>query len=197
MRVLICGIIGAIAAAAGWMALEHTYTQEFSWMAVVVGLVTGLAINGAAGAKARGSYVRGALAVALALVACVFCRQVYAKVMAKTNVGASAVATAEPAEEVDDTKTETAEPEVKNESERTNPLNVERGGGGASVRGMRIDKGLSQWDMLWLSLSALSAYVVGKGRDKVVAQEEAAENPEPAEGSSEASDAEASDAESE
>jgi len=47
-----------------------------------------------------------------------------------------------------------------------------------------IVKGMSQWDMLWLSVAALSAYVVGKGRDQAVASEEEPESPEPSEGES-------------
>jgi hypothetical protein len=86
MRVLIGGVVGAVAASAGWMAIEHTTSQEFGWMAVGVGLITGLAVHKLAGSGSRGSYARGALAAVLTLIACVGCRLVYAKVMAKTNV---------------------------------------------------------------------------------------------------------------
>ena len=87
MRVLIGGIVGAAAAAAVWMAIEHNTKQEFGWMAVAVGVVTGLAVHWAAGAGSRGSYGRGGLAAVLALLACVYCPQVYAKVMQQANVG--------------------------------------------------------------------------------------------------------------
>ena len=87
MRVLIGGIVGAVVAAVVWMAIEHNTKRELGWMAVAVGLMTGLAVRRAAGAGARASYVRGALAVVLAMIACVGARQVYANVISQASKG--------------------------------------------------------------------------------------------------------------
>ena len=71
MKTLVCGIIGAAVAVAAWLALEIVTVKEFGWMAVLVGLVTGVVMHMAAGAHAGESYGRGALAALLALAACV------------------------------------------------------------------------------------------------------------------------------
>jgi hypothetical protein len=40
------------------------------------------------------------------------------------------------------------------------------------VSDMSIKSGLSQWDILWISMSVLAAYLIGKGRDEAVAQDD-------------------------
>ncbi|NOY29664.1 MAG: hypothetical protein GXP28_05665 [Planctomycetes bacterium] len=180
MRVLLSGVIGAAAAAAAWMAIEHSTKQEIGWMAIVVGLVTGLAVHKAAGAGSRASFARGALAAVLALIVCVVCRQVYAKVMQTSDPSAVTVAAADPAES---RKTETgeAESEETDSEQATEPTKPVLSLGKQAISeatdygSLSFEKGLTQWDMLWLSMAALTAYVVGKGRDQVVASDAAAE----------------------
>jgi len=180
MRVLLSGFFGAAAAAVAWMAIEHSTKQEFGWMAIAVGLVTGLAVHKASGAGSRASFARGALAAVLALIVCVVCRQVYAKVMQSSDSAAAAVAAADPAES-GKTETGEAETEETDSEQATEPTKTvlslgKQGISGATDFGsLSFKQGLSQWDMLWLSMAALTAYVVGKGRDQVVASDAAAE----------------------
>ncbi len=174
MRVLLSGVIGAAVAAAAWMAIEHSTKQEFGWMAIVVGVVTGLAVHCAASTGSRSSIARGALAAVLALAASVGCRQVYAKVMEKSDSGAAAAVAAAPADpsgsETEDSQAE----EVAEPAKLALSLEKQNAPGAAVYGAMSFKKGLTQWDMLWLSMSALSAYVVGKGRDRVAPSDEAA-----------------------
>ena len=164
MRVLLAGIIGAVAAAAVWMAIEHNASQEFGWIAVFVGLVTGFAVHWSAGARSAGGFARGALAAILAIAACVASRQVYAKVMTKTNMGAAVIVTS--GTEVKEAETETGGTAVVVEEISEEQV---RPAADMSMPGkMTIKKGSAEWDMLWLSLAGLSAYLIGKGRDVAV-----------------------------
>jgi len=179
MRVLLGGIIGAAVAASAWMAIEHSTQQELGWMAIAVGLVTGFAVHKAAGAGSRSSYARGAMAVLFALIACVGSRQVYAKIMKQSASTAVAAASVEAGEEAATEETDSEQPA---ESPKQVLQLADQEVFTASVYGGKsIAKGLSQWDMLWLSGAALSAYVVGKGRDQAAASAEEGESPEPAE----------------
>lgn len=183
MRVLLGGVIGALAAAGAWMAIEHTAKQEFGWMAIAVGLVTGYVVHKAAGAGSRGSYARGALAVVLALVACVGSRQVYAKVMAKTNSGAETPAASAEVEADSPATSEKSNSEGEETAEPSKSvisLQDQSGSGAVSFGKASLKKGISEWDMLWLSMAALTAYVVGKGRGQSAANESADESPDPA-----------------
>jgi len=177
MRVLIGGVVGAVAAATGWMAIEHTTNQEFGWMAIAVGLITGLVVHKLAASGSRGSYARGALAAVLTLIACVGCRLVYAKVMAKTNVAIAGIAAAESAGRTENAKEGASELGQAYESAAPVVPFRERGSSPVGkVSDMSIKSGLSQWDMLWISMSVLTAYLIGKGRDEAVAEEDREEN---------------------
>ncbi len=181
MRVLLSGIIGAAAAAGAWMLIEHSTRQEFGWMAILVGLATGLAVHWAAGAGSRSSYGRGAMAVVFALIACVGSRQVYAKVMEQFDIGASAAAAVAQGEEGEDaTEVANSDQPADSPPKLALLLRDQQAPKVGSFGGKSIVQGMSQWDMLWLSVAALSAYVVGKGRDQAVASDEEVESPEPA-----------------
>lgn len=172
MKVLISGIIGAAVATAAWLALEHFTLKEFGWLACLVGFVTGLAIHSAAGAHARASFGRGALAVILTLAACVGGRLLYVKVMesVRADLNEQMAQVAEPkggevadaengSSETSDEGGEAAEPKPAQPPEADMPA--------ASMKLQKpsMKTAISQGDMLWLCLAALIAYVVGKGSD--------------------------------
>jgi hypothetical protein len=190
MRVLVGGIIGAAVAVAVWLGLEHVTQMDLGWLVCGVGVITGYCVHRAAGPRSGGSFVRGGLSVLLALVAIVGGRLVYAKVMEGTAGKAMAVAVAdepggdeaqvEQSQEVEAQKVETQEVETQEESEETTEEST-----ATSQRSATVDErsvapvgmgpiaipsrkpSFSQLGMLWMSLAALAAYVIGKGRDEV------------------------------
>jgi hypothetical protein len=173
MRVLICGVIGAAAAAAAWLGLEHVLQKDIGWLAVLVGLVTGLSVHKGAGAATGGGYARGGLAALLALAAIVGGRQVYAKVMEAVNDTAAPVAVVSTAEEtIDDSGEVTSEGSATTVEEYQPEEPSRMGDGGAQKLPMK--KRISEMEMVWMCAAALVAYIVGKGPDPVpVADEEA------------------------
>lgn len=164
MRVLISGLIGAVASAAAWFYLEHATGHEMGWLAIAVGLVTGLCVNAGAGPSARESTGRAALAAILALAAIVGGRVVYAKVMQNVsqvkNVG-NVVAEVEVQGE-DAAGDEVAEAVVEQE-----PVELPTA---RSPKSLRLEKPtvdtVSEVDFLYMGVAALLAYVTGKGRNK-------------------------------
>lgn len=191
MRVLICGVIGAVVAAAAWLGLEHYLQRDVGWLAVAVGLVTGLSVHKGAGSALGGGYARGGLAALLALAAIVGGRQVYAKVMEAVNESAKAVVTApvEGTKTADDSGDEdtsssgVTDPEV--EDLREGPSRM----GGVAGQKMPMKKRFSEMEMVWMVGAALLAYITGKGPDPVPVSEEKADEktdePPPAQGDSE------------
>ncbi|QEG37047.1 hypothetical protein Pr1d_43870 [Bythopirellula goksoeyrii] len=166
MRVLISGLIGAAASAAAWFYLEHATGHEMGWLAIAVGLITGLCVNAAAGPSARESTGRAALAAILALAAIVGGRVVYAKVMQNIsqvkNVG-NVVAQVDEVEAEDDAGDEVAAVEVDEE-----PLELPAAGTGKAIRLEKptVDT-VSEVDFLYMGIAALAAYITGKGRNPV------------------------------
>ena len=59
------------------------------------------------------------------------------------------------------------------------PLVLPRGGRGLGgplgAADTSVKRGMSQWDMLWLALAALGAYVIGKGRDQPASDDQEAD----------------------
>ncbi len=172
MRVLLGGLVGAAASAAAWFFLEYTTGQEFGWLAIAVGLITGLCVNAAAGAGAAESYGRAALAVALTLLALVGGRAVYAKVMqnvsqvntikAAEDANLAEAPVQDPQGEVDaDATAELAEDEQQAMRERQSIA-----GGDRLMRFENPKNALSELDMLWMGLAAFVAYFIGKGSGK-------------------------------
>ena len=164
MRVLLSGLIGAAASAAAWFYLEHVTGHEMGWLAIAVGLITGLCVNAGAGPFARESTGRAALAALLALAAIVGGRVAYANVMQKMsqvkNVG-NVVA------QVDEVAVDDQGDLVLAEGEVEEPVALELPRGG---KGLKLEKptvnSVSEVDFLYMGLGALAAYITGKGRNR-------------------------------
>jgi hypothetical protein len=184
MKVLISGIVGAAVATTAWLSLEYVTHKEFGWLACLVGIVTGLSIHWAAGAHARASFGRGALAVLLTLAACVGGRLLYVKVMesvrGELNVKMAQVVKSvenegEAGADTEKDSTETSEEDAKS------TMMAPRGDRPATSINLQkptLKTTLSQGDMLWLCLAALVAYVVGKGNDTQPTLTQPAQTPE-------------------
>lgn len=172
MRVLICGVIGAVVAATAWLGLEFFLQKDIGWLAIAVGLVTGLSVHKGAGSVTGGGYARGAFAALLALAAIVGGRQAYAKVMEAVNNSAApiAVVTGTVEEADDDTSSKVAT------SEETVPeVEVETISLISLAEKVSMRKQFSLMEMIWMCSAALIAYVTGKGPDVVAVEEEQAE----------------------
>ncbi|MDZ4658296.1 MAG: hypothetical protein SH868_12025 [Bythopirellula sp.] len=187
MRVLLGGLVGAAASAAAWFFIEFATKQEFGWLAIAVGLVTGLCVNAAAPAGAAQSYGRAALAVVLTLVAIVGGRGVYAKVMqnmsqVKTVMPAAEAQlpaeTAEDAPEGDEAADEAAAPEVVQEDRQMVPAPT----GQARLPKPNMNT-YKELEVVWMAIAALAAYLTGKGSGKagpVVVETDAPDGSTPA-----------------
>jgi hypothetical protein len=167
MRVLLGGIIGATVAVAALLGLEYVTQMDLGWLSCGVGVVTGFCVHCAAGPRSGGSFVRGGLSVLLALVAIVGGRLAYAKVM-EANMGEVPVviATTEPGativqEEATEESMDTSQQSALREDRSVAPV------GKGPIATPSIKLSFSQLDMLWMSLAALAAYIIGKGRDEV------------------------------
>lgn len=171
MRVLLGGLIGASASAAAWFFLEYVTGNEMGWLAILVGIITGLCINAAAGAGSAESYARGALAVALTMLAMVGGRFVYAQVM--QNV--SQVATLDPAARQAVAVDEQAAVDVQPGEAAAAVADPEQAARAEPVRNSNVDgvrvprptaDTYSDINMLWMAVAALAAYFTGKGSGK-------------------------------
>ncbi len=166
MRILICGVVAAAAAATVWLGLEHYLQKDLGWLALAVGLVTGLSVHKAAGGATGGGYARGGFAALLALAAIVGGRQVYAKVMEAVNDTATAIAVVSVAEDRADDSADAATSEGTDSEVEPRPIEriPTRGAGGYKVS---MKKRFSEMEMVWMCAAVLVAYVVGKGRDHI------------------------------
>ncbi len=179
MRILICGVVAAAAAAAVWLGLEHYLQKDLGWLALAVGLVTGLSVHKAAGGATGGGYARGGFAALLALAAIVGGRQVYAKVMEAVNDTATAIAVVSVAEDqADDDSDDVATGGGTSSEVEREPID-RIGIRGAAGPNMPMKKPFSQMEMVWMCAAALVAYIFGKGRDPIPdAAEQTAEQPQ-------------------
>lgn len=167
MRVLIGGLIGAAVSSAVWFGLEYAMQREFGWLAIAVGVITGLCINAAAGAGAAASYGRAALAVLLTMLALVGGRLAYAQIMRSVSQVTTVVADDKalrdaPAQEAQETNGE-AVADVAVANDRA-ALDL-RGEPGLNFQKPKATT-MSELDMLWMGLAALMAYFFGKGSGK-------------------------------
>lgn len=167
MRVLLGGIIGAVASAAAWFFLEYTTGHEMGWLAILVGIITGLCVSAAAGAGSGESYARGALAVVLTMIAMVGGRFVYAQVMQKV----SQVTTLAPAAQTADKPGDAAA--VAEGGEEVAPVEEIQRVDAAGMRGdgrVRLPKPTvntyEDINFVWMAVAALAAYLTGKGSGK-------------------------------
>ncbi len=179
MRGLLCGAIGAAAAAAAWLAAEHFQQADYGWMVCLIGLVTGISVK-AASTQTTGGFARGAVAIILTLAAILGGRQVYAKIMETTSTGKEPAqivmdseedAADEDAEDTESTPVTTALPEPMEDVSLAK----------TNYSKSAMKKNMSDRDMLWLCAAALVAYVTGKGGDKAPAEAESASTDAPPE----------------
>ncbi len=171
MRVLLGGLIGAAASAAAWFFLEYTTQHELSWLAILVGLVTGMCVNAGAPAGAPQSYGRAALAVALTLLAIVGGRGVYAKVMQNMSQ-VTTVMPANPAAPGGDADIAEAQEAVASDDAvaAETAADQQRQATGMVPGTARIPKptvnSYKEAEVVWMVLAALAAYLTGKGSGK-------------------------------
>lgn len=170
MRVLVGGIIGAAASAAAWFFLEYVTGREMGWLVIVVGIITGLCTAAAAGASASESYVRGALAVALTMIAMIGGRAVYAKVIQNISIVSPLEA---PAHHVDNATIEAPVKVAADEDATVQPIADQRtrtvpahtGEARVKLRKPTLDN-YKEMEVVWMAVAALCAYFTGKGSGK-------------------------------
>ncbi len=196
MRGLLCGVIGAAASAAAWLAAEHYQQANYGWMVCLIGVVTGISIKKASTSGASG-FARGALAIILTLAAILGGRQVYARIMESTSTGDQpAQIILDPEGEAEDEEAENTEaPPAK--TELPEPIEDLSALGKTNYSKSAMKKNMSDRDMLWLCVAALAAYVTGKGSDKAPAAEgESADAPPESDDSSDTPEQDNTDQES-
>jgi hypothetical protein len=161
MRVLVGGIIGAVASAAVWFFLEYSTGREMGWLAILVGIITGLCISAAAGAGAGESYGRGALAVLLTMIAMVGGRAVYATVMQNVSKVSTLAPAAQQADVADDAPSDDqpAEGAAEAADERQEAPAMPARTADDRVR-------MPKPTVVWMAVAALAAYFTGKGSGK-------------------------------
>ncbi len=178
MRVLISGLIGAAASAAVWFYLENVTGHEMGWLAIAVGLITGLCVNAAAGPSAGESTGRAALAAILTLAAIVGGRVVYAKVMQNISQVKNIEVVAQVEVEAEDDEGDEAA-EVAEVVEEPKVIDVPTGKSPNPIGPIKKPTLDSDTNVafLYMGIAALAAYITGKGRNKVVPEQ--AETNEP------------------
>ena len=167
MRALFGGVVGAGASTAAWLAFEHFQQANYGWLVCLIGLITGMSVHRAAGkAASGGGFARGELATVLTLAAIVGGQQVYAKIMQATSSAAAAVTAGSAKGQGAD-----GEGDAKTGADADAPAavlipEINEATAGAGQRGYsksNMKKNLSDWDMVWMCVAALAAYVTGKG----------------------------------
>ncbi len=189
MRVLLSGVIGAVASTSAWKATEHFMYTDYGWMVCFVGLVTGFCMHkascagvGSDGSANAGGFARGALAVVITLAAIVGGQKAYTKYLEANSPNASAVKMeflkdrAEANAPGGEGAEENTAPEVVLQEVDEQAIGLGQSGSARSS----VSNDFSDWDMIWMSLAALAAYVTGKGGDKTTAVVATEEPPEEA-----------------
>jgi len=165
MRALIAGVFGAVASSAAWLAIEHAQQANYGWLVCLIGIVTGFCVHLGATSPSGGT-LRGALAVLLTLAGIVGGQKVSAKIMLANMKANEAIVVAPvntDAAETDDDSEDHSE-ELCIHAETTAPFfpgSFILGPSSYSNSAMKIN--FSEWDMVWMSLAALVAYITGKG----------------------------------
>ncbi len=168
MKALLGGIVGGVASGAAWLAAEHFAQANYFWMVVLVGLVTGLSVHWAGSSSKGWGTARGALALVLTMAVIVGGRQVYVNFMESTidtKAIAQAIITTEqiPVENLEDEPTESdVTPATPAPTPKVQPRTI----GMSGRHEPSIKQHFSEWDMIWMSLAALAAYISGKGGEK-------------------------------
>ena len=169
MRVLFSGVIGAVVSASAWLAAEHFQQEKFGWMVCLIGLVTGIAMHKASqpgSGKASGKgFARGALAVVLTFAAIVGGQKAYAMYMQASSEAASVVTSESFPDAGKGGLDEKAKPAGASAVVLSELEADAIGLGQGDYTKSAIKNNFSDWDMIWMGLAALAAYVTGKGGD--------------------------------
>jgi hypothetical protein len=162
MRVFLSGLVGAAVSAAAWFSTEYASHHELGFLAIAVGLVTGLCVNAAAGKAAPQSFGRAILAVVLTLVAIVGGRWGYAEIMQRLfQVTSIAAVDQGPEVEVEEeTALAGGTGEVVEVVEEVPPRSSGPAGTKMGKPPATVDSAL---DLAWMGIAALVAYITGKG----------------------------------
>ncbi len=153
------GIVGGAIGAAAWVGIEYATKSEYGWIAWPVGLLVGLGVHKAASADIRGGFFRGAVAALLALAAVMGAGKAKEMVMRKQAEKASqpvliADAMAEESETAEPSDTSPASQEI---------LAMPDVSSNRGAMAIKPANALKDLNMLWLCLSAVTAYMIGKG----------------------------------
>ena len=168
MKVLVGGLLGAVVSVAAWIGLEKVLEGEYAWLALAVGLITGLATSISAGKTTSGAYLRGGLAAILTLAAIYSVPKVKEQIMhaeAKRvaekveNVANNASGMEDGEPEASDGGEQSAQPKADGQSLKV--IAQVDAGGGTSGPGKSDSDHI--WEMGWMCGAALIAYLVGKG----------------------------------
>jgi hypothetical protein len=167
---LVGGGIGAVVGMGLHLLVETTTGFEAPWFALVIGLLTGLGVHQANKSLAgRVSYLRGALAAAIALAAIVGSPQVIAKVVAKNNVplggAGDAAKRAAPESSSDDKADEAPTTTADGDDAEVKAAPAERGGApsaGAQV-GITRSGDFNAWQFVFMAVGTFIAYEFGRG----------------------------------
>ena len=189
MKTLISGIIGAVASSVGWVAIEQGTQNEFGFMPLLVGLITGVAVRMGASAEMGDSIGRGAMAAVLALAASVGAPFMKVTYLQNLNKDADKPQVVEVAD--DESAGEEGDGQEAPQGKRLDgplPESESRDGDGPGNDikfEMPSKKSSSDLSLLWICGSALLAYITGKGGGKAapVATEQSEDQPESSESS--------------
>ncbi|MCA9238264.1 MAG: hypothetical protein KDA44_22480 [Planctomycetales bacterium] len=163
-QTIIGGVIGALVGLAAYIGLEIGLESEYSWFAIVVGLLTGLGVRqlNTSAAMHHPSYLRGAISGLIALAAIAGAPSVKAMVMSRTVDKEPAKPTvkkqdAETDEEAADGAAAAADVEEPDVPERVAAAPM--AGGNAAVPGGEFDV----MQGVFMALGAFVAYEFARG----------------------------------
>ena len=167
---LVGAVIGAVVGMGLHLLVETTTSFEAAWFAIIIGVLTGLGVNQAnKSLTGRVSYLRGAIAAAIALAAIVGSPMVIAQVLANDNTQPPAAAKARDGEATDETAPDDA---TAVEDGRPAELPVREGVRGAAVSGGTANQTLvrpgefSVWQFVFMAVGTFIAYEFGRGTAK-------------------------------
>jgi hypothetical protein len=164
---LVGGIIGAAVGMGLHLLVEVTTGHEAPWFAIVIGLITGLGVHQANKSLAgRVSYLRGAVAAAIALAAIVGSTPLIS--MVARNRDASAAADADADDQADDDDAEADEDADAGDADAEEaPAEEERSvTAGATGDPGRLGRGpapFNVWQFVYMAVGTFIAYEFGRG----------------------------------
>lgn len=177
---LIGAIVGGLIGVGVLVAAFMFFGAQHTALALVVAILVGAGVRAMVSTKGHASYFRGAITALVAIAAFVggnFVVAKFAQSQMAANAGqpmrAAATAPKPSDEAADDASEATAEPVAA-------PVQIERRMGDATAGGrMRAPtkQAFSTWDFIWISVSALVAYELGRGSAPSVAVPPLAEAP--------------------